>query len=92
MVIEEKDFKLELNEANHKFDLYLLYIVNAKNPEKRREEFKLNGHGMSLKTALDRVIKNRIKNKQSVIDLKTYIKMYIEEVDKLSKIVHKIDG
>lgn len=90
MVIEESDFKLILNESNHQFDLYLLYVVNAKDPEKRREELKLNGHGMSLKHGLDKVIKSRIDRKVDVIDLKTYIKLYKEEVDKLEEIINLI--
>lgn len=88
MIIEEKDFKLELNEANHKFDLYILHIINAKNPEKRREEFKIEGYGMSLEHALDKVIKTRISRSVSVIDLKTYVKMYKDEIDKLSEIIN----
>ena len=90
MVIEESDFRLELNEANYKFDLYLLYVVNAKDPEKRREELKLNGYGMPLESCLDKIIKARITRQKSVVDLKTYIKMYKEEVDKLSELVNLI--
>lgn len=90
MIIEEPDFKLELNEVNYKFDLYLLYVVNAKDPEKRREEFKLHAYGISLESCLDNVIKARINRSVPLMDLKTYIKMYKEEVDKLSDLVKLI--
>lgn len=90
MIIEESDFRLELNEANYRFDLYLLYVVHAKDPEKRREELKLNGYGMDLKNCLDKVIKARISRKVEIMDLKTYIKMYKEEVDRLSELVNLI--
>ena len=90
MVIEEEDFKLEFNDINHKFDLYLMYVVNAKNPEKRREEFKLFGYGMSLKNCMDKIINKRISTENEVLSLKEYVKLYKEELDKLAKIVDLI--
>lgn len=89
MTIEEKDFKLELNELNYRFDLSLLSVINAKDPEKRREEFKLYGYGMSLENCFNVIINYRIDKKIEVIDLKTYVRMYKVELDKLSEELSK---
>ena len=59
MVIEESDFKLEYEENSNKFDLYLLHTINAKDEEKRRDEFKIDGYGVSLESAIKRIINYR---------------------------------
>ncbi len=46
MIIEEEDFKLEQHESYDRYDLELMYVVNAKDAEKRREEFKNAGYAM----------------------------------------------
>ena len=66
MIIEEKDFKLSQIDSFDRFDLELLHIINAKNSEKRREEFKIEGYSMSLETCLQRIINYRLSNKQDV--------------------------
>jgi len=92
MTIEEKDFKLELNETNYCFDLYLLHVINAKDPEKRREDFKLNGYGMSLKSCMKVIINYRINKEIDIIDLKGYIQRYSKIQDKLTEELSKLKG
>ena len=60
MTVTEKDFMLEYNPINAKFDLSLLQVVNAKNEEKRREEFQIEGYGMSLESCFRYIINYRI--------------------------------
>lgn len=86
MVIQESDFKLEYDEGCSFFDLYLMHVVNAKIPEKRREEFKLDGYSMPLENALQRVIKYRLNKKLDVVDLKTYITAYRDECRKITEV------
>ena len=52
---------LEFNPTNSKFDLYLLRVINAKNEEKRREEFQIEGYGMSLESCFRYIINYRIE-------------------------------
>jgi len=88
MIIEEEDFRLELNEGSTKFDLYIIHVVNAKNPEKRREELKLAGYGMGLETCLHYIINQRLSSKKETYTLKEYLDGFKEEMKKLSDIVN----
>jgi hypothetical protein len=90
MEIIEKDFKLEYDEGCHKFDLYLLKIVNAKSDEKRREEFKLEGYSMNLSSALSIVIKERLAKKQDIYSISQYIKEFTKEINELKIICNEI--
>ena len=87
MIIEEKDFLLELNPNGSRFDLSLLYVVNAKNPEKRREEFKLVGYGMHLESCFRTIINHRIASRHEVLSLKKYIEEYKKEKDELTNLI-----
>jgi hypothetical protein len=87
MIIEEKDFKLELNPINTKFDLYLLQVVNAKNEEKRREEFQLEGYGMSLETCFRYIINYRIDKKHDILSLREYVLAYKKEKEDIANIL-----
>ena len=87
MIIEEKDFKLSQIDSFDRFDLELLYVVNAKNPEKRREEFKTEGYSMSLEVCLQRIINYRLSNKQDVYSLKEYLKEYRNERIELENLI-----
>ena len=80
MIIEEKDFRLEYEEAGNRFDLYLLQIVNAKDADKRREEFKLHGYGMTMEHALKVIINTRLKNKKEVFHYIVYKKLIFAKV------------
>ena len=86
MIIEEPDFRLEMNESNDRFDLELLHVINAKIPEKRREEFKEAGYSMTLDTCLQKIINYRIARKIETSNLCEYVKTYKEERQKLSEI------
>jgi len=87
MIIEEKDFRLEQHECYDRFDLELLYVVNAKDPEKRREEFKESGHAMTLDTCLNKILNYRIDKKIAVGTLADYVKAYKEERKLLSELL-----
>lgn len=88
MIIEEKDFRLEYEEAGNRFDLYLLQIVNAKDADKRREEFKLHGYGMTMEHALKVIINTRLKNKKEVFTLKEYLQDYRAEIKSLKDLIN----
>lgn len=87
MIIEEKDFRLEQHDCYDRFDLELLHVVNAKDPEKRREEFKEAGYAMTLDTCLNKILNYRIDKKIEVGTLADYIKLYREERKLLSELL-----
>ena len=86
MVIEESDFKLEYEENSNKFDLYLLHIINAKDEDKRREEFKIDGYGISLESAIKRIINYRLEKRLNVTTLKDYLLQYKEELKNIENL------
>lgn len=86
MVIEEKDFKLEFDEDCSRFDLYFLKVINAKDPDKRREEFVLRGYGYTLEAALKLVIDNRLSKRIETISLKSYLEEYSKETNFIKNI------
>lgn len=86
MIIEESDFKLiPVSESSSLFDLELLYTVN-KGKSNERTEFRNAGYGFTLPSAIRKVIMNRIENKHESISLKTFLKEFKDEVDKLDKL------
>ena len=87
MVIEESDFKLEYEENSNKFDLYLLHIINAKDEDKRREEFKIDGYGTSLESAIKRIINYRLEKRLNVTTLKDYLLQYKEELKNIENLI-----
>ncbi len=87
MVIEESDFKLEYEENSNKFDLYLLHIINAKDEDKRREEFKIDGYGISLESAIKRIINYRLEKRLNVTTLKDYLLQYKEELKNIENLI-----
>lgn len=88
MVIEEADFRLEYLDEHNCFDLSLIKVINAKDPEKRREEMTLMAYGVSIESGLRRIINYRLSKKKEVYSLKEYLKEYKEESD---KIIHLLD-
>ena len=87
MVIEESDFKLEYEENSNKFDLYLLHIINAKDEDKRREEFKIDGYGISLESAIKRIINYRLEKRLNVTTLKDYLLQDKEELKNIENLI-----
>lgn len=83
MVIEEEDFKMELVEDSTRYDLYTIYVVNAKIPEKRREELKLIGYAMPMETCIDLIIMSRLKKKKEIYSLREFLVEYKAETAKL---------
>lgn len=88
MIVKEHDFELELNEGCIKFDLSILYVVNAKKEDKKREEMKLVGYGMTLETCLHYIINYRLSQKKDVYSLKEYLDEFKNEMKKLSDIAN----
>lgn len=89
LVIQGSDFVLKaFNEASNLFDLYLLKVVN-KNKSNEKSEFKLYGYGMSLNTAVQKIIQYRIRKKAAVLKgegdegLIKYFKLWCAEKHKL---------
>lgn len=88
MIIQEEDFKLELNDSSFdRYSLELMYVVNAKDPVKRREEFKEAGFDMTLETCLNKIINYRISRKQEVYTFHSYMAAYKAERLLLSELV-----
>ncbi|MDA3854954.1 MAG: hypothetical protein PF569_01750 [Candidatus Woesearchaeota archaeon] len=88
MIIEESDFKIEGEDT---FDLYLIKIVNAKDPDKKREEFRNIGHDMAIENCIKRIVIDRVNKKQDVYSLKEFLNSYKKEVKKIASLldVHK---
>ena len=83
MIIEEKDFRLTpVSESSPMFDLELLYTVRPKGKE-ARQEFKNVAYGISLESALKKIIQYRVSCKHDTIDLATYLKEFRNELDSL---------
>lgn len=86
MVIKEKDFQLTpVSDSSPVFDLELLYTVRPKGKE-ARQEFKNVAYGISLESALKKVIQYRLSLKHEVVDLGTYLREFREEIDSLRKL------
>lgn len=91
MVIEGEDYKLQYDSDHDRFDLYLLKVINAKDPEKRREEFVLYGYSMHLDSCLKKIINYRINKGNHTLDLKTYLEQYHTFVKALQNIVKTVN-
>ena len=89
LIIQGSDFVLKnLDEASNSYDLYLLKVVN-KGKENQKYEFKIYGYGMSLGSALLRIIQYRVRKRKGVFKgsgyegLVQYYKIWMEEKAKL---------
>lgn len=87
--IQGSDFVLRcLDEASNFYDLYLLKVVN-KGKENQKYEFKLYGYGMTLGSALQRIIQYRVRKRKGSFKgngddgLKQYLQLWLEEKTKL---------
>lgn len=87
MIIEEKDFKLTpVSESSLNYDLELLYTIKPKGKEVR-QEFKVAAYGVSLESALKKIIQYRLSCKHDVVDLATYLDEFKKELESLKKLV-----
>jgi hypothetical protein len=89
MVIEESDFRLtQINESSSKWDLELIHTVRPKGKE-ARQEFKNAGYGLSLDSAMRRIINHRLHNKHSenAITMKDYLTEFKDQVKQLEKLL-----
>lgn len=87
MEIRESDFLLEFEEKCNRFTLSLLYVKNAKKEDKRSEEFKIYGYGMTLESCLSVIINYRLNKKQDTFSLKQYLVEYKAQLKILSEIL-----
>jgi hypothetical protein len=86
MIIEESDFRLTpVSETSSLFDLELLYTIRPKGKE-TRQEFKNVAYGISLESALKKIIQYRLSGKHDAVNLATYLKEFKEELDSLKKL------
>jgi len=76
MIIEEEDFKLIYDDDHDRFDVYTVKVINAKDLEKRREEYSIYGYSMTLEGALRKIINMRISKRKESYFLKEYLKEY----------------
>lgn len=90
MNIKEYDFRLTpINDYSPFFDLELLYTIKPKNKESR-EEFKTVAYGITLGSALEKVIQYRItKNNPDSITLKKYITEFKDQIKQLKNLYEK---
>lgn len=87
MTIEESDFRLiPVSKSSSMFDLELLYVVN-KGKSNERTEFRNAGYGMSLESAIRKIIMNRLSSKhiEDSVDLKTFLQEFKEEALKIKQ-------
>ena len=85
MVIAEDDFRLiPISDSSPKYDLELLYKIQAKGKEARLE-FKNVAYGIGLEHAIKKIAHYRVccKHNEEAIKLKTYFKEFKEELDSL---------
>ena len=87
MIIQESDFRLEnASDFSQFWDLELLYTVKPKSGEPR-DEFKNAGYGLTLETAIKRIINYRISKKHETLSLAQYLKEYKEENESIHRLV-----
>lgn len=87
MIIEESDFRLEnSNDFSQFWDLELLYTVKPKSGEPR-QEFKNAGYGLTLGSAIKRIINYRLSNKKEIYTLKEYLEEYKKQNAQLQSLV-----
>lgn len=82
MIIEGSFYKLTpISDSSPRFDLELLYDIGGKNP---RKEFKVEGYGYPLESAIERCIHFATRKKFSKDEIITLGK-YLDEFKKTKK-------
>lgn len=85
--IEEHDFKMESSRPNdiRFFDLYYIHTVNKGKGEKERQEFKLEGYGISFRNCLLRIAAKRAGNsdKREYKSIKEFVIEYTKQVNEV---------
>lgn len=89
LVIEEDDFRLtNVKDSKNFWDLDLKRVISprGKEPYEKMDNY---GYGMTLESAIKVIANNRISRKlKTSIDMKTYLEMYNDTVNKLSKNIY----
>lgn len=94
MTIQEKDFILTpINDSTPKFDLELLYKVQAKGKDPRME-FKTVAFGISLEYAIRKIAQYRvtIKHEDEAISIQTYFNEFKDELDSIKNLCKITDN
>lgn len=85
MIIEGDFYRLTpISEHSSKYDLELLYDIKGKNP---RKEYKIASYGISIETAIKRIITYSINKKfdNETITLRQFLSEFREEADKIRR-------
>lgn len=90
MIIQGNFYRIEpINDTSPLWDLYLLRKVNSKtNP---REEFRLEGYGMPLDSAIGRIIRYAINSKYGKDEITT-LKEYLNVFKQIQEEIYKEVG
>lgn len=90
MIIQGNFYRIEpINDNSPLWDLYLLRKVNSKtNP---REEFRLEGYGMPLDSAIGRIIRYAINSKYGKDEITT-LKEYLNVFKQIQEEIYKEVG
>lgn len=87
MTIEESDFRLTpmSNDSNF-WDLEFLHTVKSRSGE-IRQEFKNAAYGLTLESAIKRIVHYRCinKRKNDALNMNEYLKLYRQELQNLTK-------
>lgn len=95
MTIEETDFKMVSDTGDLLWDLYFLKTIGkapkskAKENDKPREGFVIQGYGMPFDHCLKKIAKFRVEKNQPTSDLYNYLNQYKKELENLYKNVGK---
>ena len=87
MIIEDIDYRLtQINENSLLWDLELLHTIKPKGKESR-QEFKISGYGLTLESAMKKVVAYRIHNRHldSAMQMKDFIQELNNEVKNLKE-------
>lgn len=88
--IEEHDFKMESSRPNdiRFFDLYYMHTVN-KGKATERQEFKLEGYGITFRNCLLRIATKRSGNsdKREYKSIKEFVTEYTKQVNEVKRLL-----
>lgn len=86
MTIQGDFYRIEpINDNSPLFDLYLLRTIKSKaNP---REEFQIEGYGMTLESAIGRIIRYAVstKFKNEIVTLENYLDVFKQTKEEILK-------
>lgn len=87
MLIEESDFRLiPMSDDSNFWDLEFLHTVKSRTGG-TRQEFKNAAYGLTLESAIKRIVHYRCINKckNDALNMNEYLKLYRQELQNLAK-------